>query len=396
MKAIDLKTIFLAGVFVYFLSPITIGLGFSANYFFLLFPIAFVISQSKIYFLPDDIRTIFIIYCLIFFAAALIQYSYWELLPRKLTSFLLFITIFSFAIIDLSQRMINAFKLAVIAYVTYLSLSSILELREIGIAGLGYQAKYEVGTQRYGFFYILSFWLIFFYQTNQPIFRLIKIPLLAITVIGLMLTFSRASVVGLIGSALMFLMIMLITQFKFTKKSIGTFFVYGTAVILLLGFTGLYEYLSIPIEYFTNRLFSSRWEDGTSNWDVLNPNSSEGYRIYLIMRILEYVANSPIYGSGFLGIWVILEDQIGSAHGQYNDMLFRTGFFGLLIYLFFLYKLGLYLYKNDMGLFLGYVGILVFGLFHETFKLSQGAFLFAFLVGMWAQSLRKDNNENRY
>ena len=56
----------------------------------------------------------------------------------------------------------------------------------------------------------------------------------------------------------------------------------------------------------------------------------------------------------------------------------------------------MYLYKNDMGLFLGYVGILVFGLFHETFKLSQGAFLFAFLVGMWAQSLRKDNNENRY
>jgi O-antigen ligase len=210
-----------------------------------------------------------------------------------------------------------------------------------------------------------------------------------------MLTFSRASVVGLIGSALMFLMIILITQFKFTKKSIVTFFVYGTAVILLLGFTGLYEYLSIPLEYFTNRLFSSRWEDGTSNWDVFNPNSSEGYRIYLIMRILEYVANSPIYGSGFLGIWVILEDQIGSAHGQYNDMLFRTGFLGLLIYLFFLYKLGLYLYKNDMGLFLGYVGILVFGLFHETFKLSQGAFLFAFLVGMWAQSLRKDN-ENRY
>ena len=70
-------------------------------------------------------------------------------------------------------------------------------------------------------------------------------------------------------------------------------------------------------------------------------------------------------------------------------MLFRTGFFGLTVYLFFLFKLGKYLYKTDLSLFMGFVGVLIFGLFHETFKLSQGAFLLAFLVGMWAQSLRK-------
>jgi O-antigen ligase len=293
--------------------------------------------------------------------------------------------------------MVSAFKLAIVAYITYLSLSAIWELRQEGIVGLaGYSAKNEVGTQRYGFIYILSFWIISLYQTNQPIFRLMKIPLLAITVVGLMLTFSRASVVGLLASILMFALIILVTQFKFTKKSMRTFFVYIISVLLLLGYTGLYEYLSIPLEYFSNRLFSSRWEDGSSNWAFSNPKSSEGYRLVLIMTILEYVASNPIFGSGFLGIWIILEDQIGSAHGQFNDILFRTGIVGLLTYLFLTYKLGLFLYKNDMGLFLGFIGILVYGLVHETFKLSQGAFILAFLLGMWAQSLRKGKNENRH
>ena len=87
--------------------------------------------------------------------------------------------------------------------------------------------------------------------------------------------------------------------------------------------------------------------------------------------------------------WIILDDGIGSAHGQYNDVLFRTGFIGLGIYLYVLQKLGSYLYKIDLGLFLGFIGVLVFGLFHETFKVSHGAFVLAFLIGMWATELRK-------
>ena len=114
-----------------------------------------------------------------------------------------------------------------------------------------------------------------------------------------------------------------------------------------------------------------------------------GYRIFLIKSILEYVAASPLFGSGYLGIWVILDDGIGSANGQYNDVLFRTGFIGLGIYLYVLQKLGSYLYKIDLGLFLGFIGVLVFGLFHETFKVSHGAFVLAFLIGMWATELRK-------
>ena len=105
--------------------------------------------------------------------------------------------------------------------------------------------------------------------------------------------------------------------------------------------------------------------------------------------ILEYVLSSPLFGSGFLGIWIILDDGIGSAHGQYNDVLFRTGFIGLALYLYVLQRLGSYLYKADIGLFIGFIGVLAFGLFHETFKVSHGAFILAFLIGMWATELRR-------
>ena len=93
MITIDLKTIMLATLFVFFLNPITLGVAFSANYFFLLFPLLFILRDSKIYSLQGDLKGIFIIYCIIFFLAAIFQYSYWELLPRKLTSFILFITL---------------------------------------------------------------------------------------------------------------------------------------------------------------------------------------------------------------------------------------------------------------------------------------------------------------
>lgn len=389
MLTIDLKTIMLAALFVFFLNPITLGVAFSANYFFLLFPLMYILRDSKIYALQGDIKGIFLVYCIIFFVAAILQYSYWDLLPRKLTSFILFITLFSFAIIEMSQRMIDAFKLATIVYITYLSLGNLNELRTHDLASLGYAAKNQVGNQRYGFFYILSFWLVFFLQTNSKSLQLFKLPLLVIIFLGLLLTFSRASVVGLIASIIVFLFIVLSSKFRLTSKSIISFFLYSLAFILLITFTGLYEYVLLPFEYFVDRLFSTRFIDGSSNFDLSNPKSSEGYRIYLILSTLKYAATSPFFGSGFLGIWIILDDGIGSAHGQYNDMLFRTGFIGLIVYLYFLFRLGKFLYKSDLSLFIGYSGILVFGLFHETFKLSQGAFLLAFLVGIWAQSLRK-------
>ena len=71
-----------------------------------------------------------------------------------------------------------------------------------------------------------------------------------------------------------------------------------------------------------------------------------------------------------------------SAHSQYSDVLFRTGLFGFTIYLYLLFRIFKYLSFSNRDLFFGYLSILIYGVFHETFKLSHGAFVLSFLLAM--------------
>ena len=375
-------------LFVGFMGQVTLGAAFSGNYFFLIFPLVYLLKDQSIKLLSGDLKIAFYIFSLIFFVAWLFQYSYWHLSLRKLVSFILFMSMFSYALININERMVTAFKIAIVVYTFYLSLSNLNELRSYDLATLGYAAKNQVGNQRYGFLYIIGFWLVFFFQSQSFLLRLSKIPLLIIIFLGILLTFSRASIVGLIGSGLVFLIIIFGSKIKITAKNLGVFSLYGLGIGIVVAFSGIYEYIALPFEYFADKLFTLRSSDGSANFNLVNAASSSGYRIFLIKSIIEYVASSPLFGSGYLGIWIILDDGIVSAHGQFNDVLFRTGVVGLGIYLYLLQRLGSYLYKIDLGLFLGFIGVLVFGLFHETFKVSHGAFVLAFLIGMWATHLR--------
>ena len=379
---------FMVVLFVGFMGQVTLGAAFSGNYFFLIFPLVYLLKDQSIKLLSGDLKIAFYIFSLLFFIAWLFQYSYWHLSLRKLVSFILFMSMFSYALININERMVTAFKIAIVVYTFYLSLSNLNELRSFDLATLGYAAKNQVGNQRYGFLYIIGFWLVFFFQSQSFILRLSKIPLLIIIFLGILLTFSRASIVGLIGSGLVFLIIIFGSKIKITAKNLGVFSLYGLGIGIFVAFSGIYEYIALPFEYFADKLFTLRSSDGSANFNLVNAASSSGYRIFLIKSIIEYVASSPLFGSGYLGIWIILDDGIGSAHGQFNDVLFRTGIVGLFIYLYILQNLGSYLYKVDLGLFLGFIGVLVFGLFHETFKVSHGAFVLAFLIGMWATHLR--------
>ena len=65
----------------------------------------------------------------------------------------------------------------------------------------------------------------------------------------------------------------------------------------------------------------------------------------------------------FLEYGFSFEDQVGSAHGQFNDILFRTGFVGLFIYFYLLLKILKFLKANDFGMYIGFWGILVFWAF---------------------------------
>jgi len=118
---------------------------------------------------------------------------------------------------------------------------------------------------------------------------------------------------------------------------------------------------------------------------ISEKKSSVGYRYFIHKKVFTEVLKNPFTGSSFLGVWILFEEKTGAAHSQYLDTLFRIGIFGFIVYLLFLGKVTLFLHKKDLGLYLGFIALLVISLLHETIKLSQGGFIYAFLFAMWAQ-----------
>ena len=279
---------FMVALFVGFMGQVTLGSAFSGNYFFLIFPLVYLLKDQSVKLLSGDLKTAFYIFSLLFFIAWLFQYSYWHLSLRKLVSFILFMSMFSYALININERMVTAFKIAIVVYTFYLSLSNLNELRSYDLATLGFAAKNQVGNQRYGFLYIIGFWLVFFFQSNSILLRLSKIPLLIIIFLGILLTFSRASIVGLIGSGLVFLIIIFGSKIKITAKNLGVFSLYGLGIGIVVAFSGIYEYIALPFEHFAEELFTLRSSDGSANFNLVNAASSSGYRIFLIKSIINF------------------------------------------------------------------------------------------------------------
>lgn len=108
-------------------------------------------------------------------------------------------------------------------------------------------------------------------------------------------------------------------------------------------------------------------------------DSSEGTRLQLWAQMLEALAMNPITGTGFAGVYLVVEGT-DSAHSQYMDVLLRSGFVGLGFYLYFWAKLLRGYAVRDRAIFAGLVALFVFGFFHETTKLSYGALLFFALL----------------
>jgi hypothetical protein len=115
--------------------------------------------------------------------------------------------------------------------------------------------------------------------------------------------------------------------------------------------------------------------------------TSGGTRIYIWSNIVKFVAQNPSMGSGYLGVWILnlFGHWSGSAHNQYLDVLFRVGVIGFIIYVYLLYRIVRCLHYSYPALCWGFIGVLVYGIFHETFKESHGAFVLAFLLGAMSQ-----------
>lgn len=379
--------IFQVILFSIFLIPFSISLGgdgLSANYLFILYPIINIIFFKKIVVPKINFLIIIYTYALIFLVAFFYQYDYYSDYERRLVSFIIFMSQFIFIFIKINKDMIRAFKASIVLISTFYSLVSIINYISLGGDALGFSAKGDVGSQRYGFVYIVAIWILLCNNLNLKKYN--KYFLIAIISYGLLLTFSRSGIIAIIATFILFFINQLkIRKNLFNLKDLNKYLpalLFTTLIIV-----SLYQFAEGPIRFFEQRLFALNLGNDVKIYDFINPEASEGYRLYLFKLIIDFVFNNPLTGSGFLGVWILFDDKSGSAHNQYLDILFRTGFIGFVLYLYILYRILKYLYWSHKDLFWGFLGVLVYGIFHETFKMSQGAFIFAFLLGIFSSSL---------
>jgi len=374
--------------FAIFLYPITID-GLGVNYAFMLMPIVALVFGRRIC-LPNATTIVLLaLYCSIFFLASIFGEDQPLDGSRRTISFLLFVSVFSFAFVQIDQEMAQAFKLALVLISSYFSLISIYSFYALGGAALSFEAKDLIGSQRYGFIYLMAVWVLFTFEARNTRWLLLKYLAMLVIFGGMLMTFSRASIVSLtctFGAYAFWKVLRYLRNPGLAELRRAGLWV-GALVGVLLVSDHLFPIISI---FFEERLLAFLVSDDKLFTTLALSETSEGTRLFIWGQIWDYVMDNPLTGSGFLGIWTLqlFDSSSGSAHNQFADVLFRTGFLGCFAYLFALWRIGLYLARTDLGLFWGFIGSAFYGLFHESFKEPHGGFVLAFLYGMWVQGVR--------
>lgn len=364
------------------LLPVTVD-AISVNYSFLVVVLVQV-SMARSLVRPDPwlLYSMFLYFC-IFALATITQYEFHPEGPRRLISFVLFMSMFAFAFVRVDDTSIRAFKAAVVAMSICLCLLSMFKFIAMGVVIAGEDEKNAIGSQRIGFLYLIAFWLIYASRAG----RALSLPsfwraaALGILLVGLLLTFSRSSLVALAVSVLAFyfaeVMRFLVKPTPEKCWQIGERLIFLTVLSFLVyqAFPGIFD-------FFYERLIEWIIDPEVRDADLDDPEASGGTRAVIARAVLDFVSQHPLTGSGFLGIWIATKDFVGSAHNQYLDVLFRTGFLGFALYVWIILSVAWMLFKRDQALFWGFLGCLFYGVFHETFKESHGAFLLAFFVGL--------------
>jgi O-antigen ligase len=327
-------------------------------------------------------------YTLVYCVSSFYQFEFATESVRRFTSFAIFMSMFAYAFITIDDNKVVAFKTAVVAISVYLSLASAYTLLDAeSVRRVGFEAKDLVGSQRFGFVYLLAIWLAYLDRSQKVFLGIARYPVLIVLMAGLLLTFSRSSIVSMLVTSALFIVVrqgkwLMRVSVRSVLRATAT--VVGAAVLVGV----LFWVFPLAFDFFNVRLFGFFSNTNQVLAALDDSSTSEGTRVMIASHVLEFVVRNPLTGSGFLGVWVLSDLPAGSAHGQYVDVLFRTGFIGLMLYVYLVVGVMRYFWREQEALFWGAVSVLVYGFFHETFKESQGAFLLAFFIGMAAQHRR--------
>jgi len=279
------------------LIPYSLPGGYSANYLFALTPLIFLMNGRNIYYSkPFIIRLYFIICILIFILSSLYQLEFIEQLERRVISFVIFMTQFSLLLLYFNQKIINSFLMAIVLVSLYLSSNALIGAVEFGLVSDPATLKNVVGSQRVAFIYLFALGIVFHILINFRLSFWIFVLFLVTTVIllfGVILAFSRASILALLAGLFFCLLSSNSRHFPLGKR------VVLVLTFLFLGFL-LWNALPTYFDYFLRNLVYPLFHRDYA-FDLDDQLGSEGARLAIWRLIIDYVALNPLTGSGFLG-----------------------------------------------------------------------------------------------
>lgn len=364
------------------LIPVYLDDGFSINYSFVLIPFFSGNIKLKVY-------NNFLIYLACFFLMYFCSFIYVnaflpEKLDRSLISFLLFMSPFLWGAFEINIRFYRALLLGILVFSLSFSFWQIYTvLKNLLFLNLSdfYSLKDIVGSNR------ISFILIFAYFITRPLVKgkVLFISKMILT-LGILLTFSRAALLTFIVAILFEL---------FLKKKLfkpQTIIITSLSPILF----GLLLYYLIPggeelITFFYERII----ERFTGNsYSITSNTTSEGIRLETWANMIRYLVDNFLLftGTGYLGPWILSNIQVSSSHNQFMDVLFRSGIIGIALVYIPLIQF-MFSKRRIVELRIIVFILLFYGLFHESFKETQGALLLAIIFSMFFNPIKKINHE---
>ena len=389
-KILKNKNFYLVLLYTFFLYPIKFSFNLDAqnnpdntyiNYTYLLYILYKLVNDKRIFTSNNFINysLIFYFFILIFSLIDSQIYQSDNNNLRRIISFIFFISIFLFAFIKVEKKDIEILKISIVLFSLILIINKIIIILSLENSIFNWQAynwKHHIGSQRLGFIYIFSFWIVFIdrkkfkkllnYMNIKDNKNFIRNFTLLLIIAGIYFTISRSTYIAF-----------LITIFVFIYLNYN----YYAKLLLLIG--------AVCLSFILFFYFINHGSDIINYFIKLNsePNSSLGYRIYIWDKIIISVIKNPLIGSGYLGVSV-MEGGSGSAHSQYFDVLYRVGIIGFIIYIITILKVFKFYSKKNLSIFLGFMSFLIIGFFHETIKLSHGSFVVGFLIGYMVTSNR--------
>lgn len=353
----------------------------SINYIYVLLPFFLIFLKGKIQKPSNLIITLFVIFFFIFYlGVGLSFFEDYGLQARRISSYFIFTSIFFYSILLIEENIVDAFKKAVILISCYYCCISIFNFFYLGGNMIGYEQKDLVGSQRYGFVYLFALFLLI--QDAAIYNKNLKNIGVILLVVGSFLTFSRATIVAMTITFILYLI--------FEKKKISSItkknkFLLFFKIIFFTGCIAAIMFYLFPVllDFFYERIIGRLFLK-SDNYEIYDSENSEGFRLQVWESILRLVFKNPLTGSSYLGSYILKDVVVGSAHNQYFDILLRTGFLGFGAYLVLILKLLKFLFNKKRIFFWAFVSVLLYGFFHETFKETQGAFILTFIIGLYS------------